>query len=126
MPTLRDTTREQLSRNLTPEVRQYWADRIRELDERAASWPLRVAISHVGKRPDAKDDPLKPGTRVVNLLCWHGERIHCGQSVSQLASGQALYEVTVLGILDGIRAHVAQCHSKEDVKDGCNAPDEAA
>lgn len=118
MPT--DTTPAQLARNLTPEVRAYFDARLSKLTSMAATWPIRVAVSHT--RVGYMREGTEPGTRVLHLLCWLPDRTddpayhtatHCGQAVSILALGQIFYLVTSEDIQRGIRLHIAQCHMKE-------------
>jgi hypothetical protein len=110
MVSIPDTTPAQLARNLTPEVRGYMETRMVKLTDAAVNWPVKVAVSHIGKGHPTHD----PGTRVVHLLCWlPGQVNHCGQAVCILALGQAFYQVTSEDILRGIRLHIDRCHSEE-------------
>jgi hypothetical protein len=115
-----DTTTEQLARNLTPEVRDYFAARLARIANLAATWPVRGAVSHT--RDGYMVEGTKSGTRVLHLLCWLPDRsddptyhtaTHCGQAVSILALGQVFYLVTSEDIQRGIRLHIAQCHMEE-------------
>lgn len=112
MASIPETDREQLARNLVPEVRSYMDDRLDALNRAAVKWPVRVAVSHISAGHPTHD----PGTRVIHLLCWYlhaGQINHCGQAVCILALGQAFYQVTQEDILQGIRLHISQCHTEE-------------
>jgi hypothetical protein len=90
----------------------FYQAKLKSVTNLAMNWPVKTAISRVGK-----GHPTHPvGTRQIHLVCWLGEKEHCGQSISVLALGSAIYKTSVGQFLSPIAAHIMQCH--EEVLNG--------
>lgn len=75
----------------------------------ALNWPVRVLTSTIGKGHPTHP----PGTLQTHSVCWAvKEGVICGQGFFVYRTGQTLHTVTMQAAINGLCAHIAQCHQE--------------
>ena len=94
-------------------INEYFMGRLSRSDQTAHHWPMKVIVSHTRDQTQIGGPPV--GTRQIHLVCWRAvsDAEHCGQTVYVLARGHNSYMHSAEDILNGLRAHLEQCHSED-------------